>query len=259
MRSPPTRTISYWLSAIRFRKILHQEAEIKAGYAQYQSLQSQEEAFATKFEEYTRAGQTRQQKQQQLTKQIHEIERQLQQAQAQLEALQQQERDIQQTLTKSGEVEAALAQLTAARHHVARLDELQMQVTPLLQQRSTLQSQLDRTHAGLVARLEQLQSTENQLQRQQHRQPQLQQAVMDVAIQIEELDKKRVYLQRVQEKGHERRHFIERLQAHQRDYEKLLGELEQKLQMLQNPEALCPLCERPLDEHHWSRVVENPD
>lgn len=26
--------------------------------------------------------------------------------------------------------------------------------------------------------------------------------------------------------------------------------------MLQNPEALCPLCERPLDEHHWSRVVE---
>ncbi len=94
------------------------------------------------------------------------------------------------------------------------------------------------------------------MQRQQHRQPQLQQAVMDVAIQIEELEKKRVYLQRVQEKGHERRHFIERLQAHQRDYEKLLGELEQKLQMLQNPEALCPLCERPLDEHHWSRVVE---
>jgi DNA repair protein SbcC/Rad50 len=212
-------------------KILHQEAEIKAGYAQYQSLQSQEETFAVKFEEYTRAGQTRQQKQQQLTKQIHEIERQLQQSQAQIEALQQQEREIQQTLTKSGEVEAALSQLGAARHHLARLDQLQMQVTPLLQQRATLQSQLDRTHAGLVARLEQLQSTENQLQRQHRRQPQLQQAVMDVGIQIEELEKKRVYLQRVQEKGQERRHFIERLQAHQRDYEKLLGELEQKLLM----------------------------
>jgi len=236
--------------------ILHQEAEIRGGYAQYQSLQSQEEAMSAKFEQYTRAGQTRQQKQQQLTKQIQEIERQLQQAQAQLEALQQQEREIQQTLTKSGEVEAALSQLGAARHHLAHLDELQMQVTPLLQQRAALQSQLDRTHAGLVARLEQLQNTENQLQRQQRRQPQLQQAVMDVAIQIEELDKKRVYLQRVQEKGQERRHFIERLQAHQRDYEKLLGELEQKLQMLQNPNALCPLCERPLDEHHWSRVVE---
>jgi exonuclease SbcC len=237
-------------------KLLNQQAEIKAGYAQYQSLQSQEEAMSAKFEAYTSAGQTRQQKQQQLTKQINEIERQLQQAQAQLDALVQQEREIQQTLTKSAEVEAALAQLSAARHYLARLDQLQMQVAPLLQQRGTLQSQLDRTHAGLVARLEQLQNTENQLQRSSQRQPQLQQAVMDVAIQIEELDKKRVYLQRVQEKGQERRHFIERLQAHQRDYEKLLGELEQKLQMLQNPDALCPLCERPLDEHHWSRVLE---
>ncbi|MBW4614328.1 MAG: SMC family ATPase [Desmonostoc vinosum HA7617-LM4] len=236
--------------------ILNREAEIKTGYTQYQNLQCQEEAFATKFEAYTRAGQTRQQKQQQLLKQIHEIERQLQQAQAQLEALGQQEREIQQTLTKSGEVETALAQLAAARRHVAHLDQLQMQVAPLLQQRATLQSQLDRTQAGLVARLEQLQATEDQLQRTSRRQPQLQQAVMDVAVQIEELEKKRVYLQRVQEKGQERRHFIERLQAHQRDYEKLLGELEQKLQMLQNPDALCPLCERPLDEHHWNRVVE---
>lgn len=165
-------TTGYQLSEIE--KILHQEAEIKAGYAQYQSLQSQEETFAAKFEEYSRAGQTRQQKQQQLTKQIQEIERQLQQAQAQLEALQQQEREIQQTLTKSGEVEAALSQLGAARNHLAHVDQLQMQVAPLLQQRAALQSQLDRTHAGLVARLEQLQNTENQLQRQQRRQPQLQ-------------------------------------------------------------------------------------
>jgi exonuclease SbcC len=236
--------------------ILNQAAEIQAGYAQYQSLQSQEEAFATKFEIHTRAIGLKQQKQQQLTKQVQEIERQLQQAEAQLEALQQQESDIQQTLTKSAEVETALAQLAAARHHVAYMDQLQMQVMPLLQQRQTLQTQLDRTHAGLVARLEQLQVTETQLQRQHHRQPQLQQAVMDVGVQIEELEKKRVYLQRVQEKGQERRHFIERLQAHQRDYERLLGELEQKLQMLQSPNALCPLCERPLDEHHWNRVIE---
>jgi DNA repair protein SbcC/Rad50 len=240
-------------------KLLHQEAEIKAGYSQYQNLQSQEEALAAKFEAYTRAQQSRQQQQQQLTKHIHEIERQLQQAQAQLEALQQQEREIQQTLSKSGDVEAGLAQLAAARQRVLHLDELQMRVTPLLQQRATVQSQLDRHHAGIVARLEQLQATESQLQRQQGRQPQLQQAVLDVGIQIEELEKKRVYLQRVQEKGQERRHFIERLQAHQRDYEKLLGELEQKLQMLQNPNALCPLCERPLDEHHWNRVVDKTE
>ncbi len=241
---------------LALEELLSQESEIKAGYTEYQNLQTQEEAMSAKFAEYTRAQQTRQQKQQQLTKQINAIERQLQQTEAQLEALQQQEQDIQQTLSKSGEVESALGQLVAARQRVAQLDQLQMEVAPLLQQRASLQSQIDRVQAGLVARLEQLEVTANQLQSQQRRHPQLQQAVMEVGIQIEELEKKRVYLQRVQEKGQERRHFIERLQAHQRDYERLLGELEQKLQMLQTPNAICPLCERPLDEHHWNRVVD---
>lgn len=237
-------------------ELLNQAAEIEAGYNEYQVLQSQEEAMGAQFEEYTRAQQARQQKQQQLTKQINEIERQLQHAEAQFAAVQQQEQELQQTLTKSDEVEAALAQLAAARNRVVQMDQLQLQVAPLLQQRATLQSQLDRAHAGLVARLEQLGATANQLQRQHRRQPQLQQAVMEVAIQIEELEKKRVYLQRVQEKGQERRHLIERLQAHQRDFEKLLGELQQKLQMLQNPNAICPLCERSLEEHYWNRVVD---
>jgi len=231
--------------------ILHREEEIHNGYSHYQSLQSQEEAFAVKFDEHTRATALRQQKQQQLTKQIHELERQLQQVQGQLEALKQQEQEIQHTLSKSGEIEAALAQLAAARRHLAHLDELQMQVSPLLQQRQRLQSHLDRVHAGLVARLEQLQATENQLQRASQRQPQLQQAVMEVAMQIDQMEKDRVYLQRVQEKGHERRNFIERLQAQQREYERLLGEMEQKLQMLRNPDAICPLY-----EHHWNRVVD---
>jgi exonuclease SbcC len=236
--------------------ILNQAAEITAGYAQYQSLQSEEEAFAVKFEQHTRATSFRQQQQQQLNKQVQAIELKFQQAQAQLEALEQQEQEIQQTLTKSLEVETASAQLASARKYLNYFDQLQMQVNPLLQQRLSLQNQLERTHASLLARLEQLQATETQLQNQHLHQPQLQQAVLDVGIQIEELEKKRVYLQRVQEKGQERRHFIERLQAHQLDYEKVLKQLEQKLHILHNPNALCPLCERPLDDAHWSRVIQ---
>ncbi|HYW20128.1 MAG TPA: SMC family ATPase [Nodularia sp. (in: cyanobacteria)] len=236
--------------------ILNQETEINTGFTQYQTLQAQEEAFATKFQEYTRATALLQQKQQQLTSQIHELERQLQQVQGQLVALEQQEPEIQHTLNKSAEVEAALTQLTAARRRVTDLDQLQMQVSPLLQQRQNLQSQLDKVHAGLLARLEQLQATENQLQRSSKRQPQLQQAARDLEIQISQMEKDKVYLQRVQEKGQERRHFMERLQAQQREYERLLGELEQKLQMLRTPDAICPLCERSLDEHHWNRVVD---
>jgi DNA repair protein SbcC/Rad50 len=240
-------------------QILNREAEIKAGYSQYQRLHTQEEELSAKFQKYSQAQQLRQQQQQKLNQQIHARERQLQQAQAQLEALQQQERDVQQTLAKSPEVEAALEQLATARARLINLDELQMRVTPILQQRQQLQSQLDRAHASLAARLEQLVSTETKLQQASQRQPQLQQAVLAVATQIQELEKTRVYLQRVQEKGQERRHFIERLQAQQREYERLLGELEQKLHMLRTPDAICPLCERPLDEHHWNRVIKKTE
>jgi DNA repair protein SbcC/Rad50 len=240
-------------------ELLKRENDIKSGYQHYQNLQLQEETFSTKFQEFTRTTGQRSVKQQQLNKQIQALERQLQQAQAQLEALQQQERDIQQTLTKSSEVEAALAKLAQYRQHLAHLDDLQMRVAPVLRQRQQLQSHLDKASASLVARIEQLETNHNQLQRASRRQPQIQQAVLAVATQIEELEKTRVYLQRVQEKGQERRHFIERLQAQQREYERLLGELEQKLQLLKTPNAICPLCERPLDEHHWDRVVSKTE
>ncbi|MBV6626424.1 MAG: exonuclease subunit SbcC [Rivularia sp. (in: Bacteria)] len=240
-------------------KLLNREAEIKAGYAHYQTLQSEEESMAALFAQYTRASQLLQQKQQHLTKHIQGIERQLQQSQAQLEALQQQEKDIERTLKHTGDVDTALEKLKAARGHLNHLDNLQMQVSPLLQQRSTLQTELHRTQAGIVARVEQLETTHRQLQNQSRRQPQIQQAVMEVETKIEQLDKDKVYLQRLQEKGLEKRSFMERLHAQQREYERLLGELEQKLQMLQNPDAICPLCERPLDEHHWNRVVDKTE
>ncbi|MEO0687728.1 MAG: ATP-binding cassette family protein, partial [Cyanobacteria bacterium J06649_11] len=109
---------------------------------------------------------------------------------------------------------------------------------------------------GILARVEQFETTQRQLQNQSRKQPQIQQAVMEVETKIEQLNKDKVYLQRLQEKGIEKRNFMERLHAQQREYERFLGELEQKLQMLQNPDAICPLCERPLDEHHWNRVVD---
>lgn len=236
--------------------ILNQEAEIHNGFRDYQSLHSQEEALASKFEEYTSATVLLQQKQQQLTSQIHALEREVQQIEGQLVVLESQEPEIEEILQKSREVEAALGQLNIARRRLTQLDELQMQVFPLLQQRQNLQNQVDKVHNSILARLEQLQSRENQLKSSSQRQQQLEQAARELEAQISQMEKDKVYLQRVREKGLERRHFMERLQGQEREYERLLGELEKKLQMLRTPDASCPLCESPLDEHHWNRVLD---
>lgn len=236
--------------------ILGQSEEIQVGYSDFQALQSQEESFTCKFEEHTRATNFKQAREQELMTGIQAIQLQIQQESVELKASEKQEQELQACLHKSGEVETALNSLSAAREHLHQMDQLQVKVTPLLQQRASLQGQIDRVYATLSAKLEGLEHTQQQLQSKDSDLSGLQESAAQLDKQIEELEKKRVYLQRVHEKGNDRRHVIERLQTHQTEYEKALSKLEQKIQLLQDPNALCPLCERPLDEHNWSRVVE---
>jgi exonuclease SbcC len=236
--------------------LLNQDEPIKAGYSQYINLQQQEELFTAKFQAYQEAQQQKQQLQQQLTQQVNELNLKIRHTQAQLEALRPQEQEIQETLSRSGEVAAVMEQLNLARKRLCGLDNLQLQVSPLLQRRTSLQTELDRAQARLSARLEELTSSEKQLNAQIAVTPKLRQTVLQVDAEIGQLEKKRVYQQRVQEKGLERRSFQERLQENQRRYEKQLAELTQKMEMLQAQNAVCPLCDRPLDEAHSHHVIQ---
>jgi exonuclease SbcC len=236
--------------------LLSQEGQITSGYSQYINLQQQEELLSSKFQAYQDAQHQKQQLQQQLTQKVNDINLQIRQTQAQLEALRPQEQEIQETLSRSGEVAAALEHLNLARRRLSELDNLQLQVSPLLQRRASIQTQLDRAQARLSAKLEELRFSETQLNAQIATTPQLRQTVLQVGAEIGQLEKKRVYQQRVQEKGLERRNFRERLQENQRRYEKQLAELTQKIEMLQDQNAVCPLCDRPLDEAHSHHVIQ---
>lgn len=236
--------------------LVSQEETIIAGFSQYNHLQQQEELFSSKFHTYQEAQQQRQQLQQQLAQLVNELNLQIRQTQAQLEALRPQEQEISEALSQSQEVAAGLAQLKNARMRLKQLDQLQLQVSPMLQRRNAIQTQLDRAMAQLSAKLEALSTSEQQLNSQIATTPQLRQTVLKVDATIGELEKKRVYQQRVQEKGLERRHFQERLQENQRRYEDQIAELTQKLQLLQKKDAMCPLCDRPLDEAHGRHVIQ---
>ncbi len=291
--------------------LLQQEGTITAGYRHLQSLQEQEETFAETFKAYQHAQTQRQQYQQKQSEAISTLQSKFQHLQAQLEGLQQQSAEIQHSLNKAEDIKAAMENLRQARTHLERLDQVQVQASPLIQRRQQLQTQLDRIHTRLTARLEELHTSARQLQSQQQRQPKLEQAVIEVRDRIETLEQRRLYQQQVLEKGLERRSFMERLQAEQRNYETQLAEVEQKIQLLRqeggeedkrqkakgkvvegkitegkrqktkskrekaapelpnlipshSPSLLlhpslfppCPLCDRPLDEHHLNLVLE---
>lgn len=239
--------------------LINQTEAITTAHSQYIHLHQQEELFSSKFQAYQEAQQQQQQLQQQLNLQANEINLKIRQFTAQLEALKPQEQEIQEALSRSAEVAAALEQLNLARKRLSQLDDLQMQVSPILQRRNSIQTELDRAQARLSAKLEELRSSENQLSAQIATMPQLREQSLSVQAEIGQLEKKRVYQHRVQEKGLERRHFQERLQENQRRYEKQIAEVTQKLQMLQEQNAICPLCDRPLDEAHSQHVIQKTE
>ena len=263
--------------------LLKQENEITEGIAYFHNLQATEETLAGKFKAHQQAQSQRQQLQEQQRQELSFLQSKIQQLQAQLDVLEQDEKDVLDVLKQQPEVDKGLAQLQAVRSRLNQLDQLQLQVSPLLQQQQQKQSGLDRARAGLTARLDEI-NRQVQVQQQQ-RQPQLQQEISAIANQILQLENKRVYQERVREKGQERHDFLGNLQAKSRDYQTRLAEIDQKLQLLRKNEGEisaaegkaanfaeneqsnsplmvrdanfgnCPLCDRPLDEHYWNLVV----
>ena len=263
--------------------LLAQENEITAGIAYFHNLQGTEESLGEKFKADQEAQNQRHKLQEQQRQELSILQNKIQQLQAQLDVLEQDEKDVLEILKQQPEVDKGLAQLQSARSRLNELEQLQLQVSPLIQQQQQIQTKLDRAQAGLTARLAEI---ERQLQgQQQQRQPQLQQEISVIAHQILQLENKRVYQERVREKGQERHSFLENLQAKSRDYQTRLAEIDQKLQLLRKNEeetsasegksanfaethqahsplmvrdenfGNCPLCDRPLDEHYWNLVV----
>ncbi|MGC9525754.1 MAG: exonuclease subunit SbcC [Limnospira sp.] len=244
---------------------LGQADEIKAGTARYQTLQAAEENLSARSLAHQTAREQLRGLQDRQQQQIYQLQRDRETLQTRLDSLTQQEQEYRAVLTQQPEVEAGLAKLHAARLRLNELDRLQVEVTPLLQRYQRLQGEVDRAQARLSARLEELYKSVGQLrQNLQHHRPDLENQFRTIEEEIVELEKKRNYLTRVQTKGQERHNQITQLNNQEREYEEKLAEIERKMSMLgQSPgdvnvpeqAPLCPLCDRPLDEHHWNLVV----
>ena len=235
---------------------LSQAGEIETGYRHFLELQQAEVTLSQTFQAYQDAQQQRQQLEQQLLRKTNELQLQIRSDQSRLDSLAQQAQEIEETLSQADKVQAGLKQLQVHRQRLSQLDQLQSQVAPLLQRRQDLQTEIERAEARLNAKLEQLQTSAQHLSEQMAQVPQMRQSALAVHAEITALDKKRVYQQRVHEKGAERRGFQERLQENQRNCQRQLEELRQKLQLLEIPNATCPLCEQTLEGEHRHFVVE---
>jgi exonuclease SbcC len=233
------------------QEVLAQAEAIGQGYGQWQQWQQQEEEWNQRGQQYQRIQAQHHQSQEQWQQHQSQLQLKIEKLQAQLEQVDRQHQDLQPTIAKKADVEGALGQLHQARDQLAQFEQLQSQAAPLVQRRSQLQLELHQIQTRLSTRLEELHHQLQQLHRHQAQCPNLLDTFESINEQVAYLEQRKRYLVQVREKGQERRNFLERLHAHQRDYETQLMELEQKAQVLNEPGVPCPFCARPLEGSHW--------
>jgi DNA repair protein SbcC/Rad50 len=234
--------------------LLSQSDRIRQDYDHYQQLVAQEASQNQRLQQYQKLTQERNAIAQQIATRQSELKGQLRHYEAQIESLMQQQQELQGILAKAAEIEAAQVKLQAAREQLKIVEQLQTQSAPLLQRRQELHRQIDRHAAKIGARLDELQHQRQQLQTQYRTESQIIETVKTLEQEINHLQKRQVYQQRVHEKGLERRDFLERLQERAFACQEKFEQVHAKLGQLGELNAPCPLCNRPLDEAHWQVV-----
>jgi DNA repair protein SbcC/Rad50 len=239
----------------RLDSLLNQSDEISIAYQAYLALQQQLEVLDKQFDLDRQAQLKRQTLQQQLDRQTQQLELKLGKSQAELALVIQQEQELIDVLATAGDVTQAIAQLQLCRQRLVELDRLQAEVLPLQQERILLAGQIDRQTAQVQAKLNELVFRERQIKIKTDEHPHLIDRLNLLDTQIVKLDNKKVYQKRIEEKGGNKGDNLQRLEADIRNYQRQLLELDRKLELLETPDASCPVCDRPLDENHWQHVL----
>ncbi|WP_310427131.1 exonuclease subunit SbcC [Chamaesiphon sp. VAR_48_metabat_135_sub] len=239
----------------RLDGLLNRSAEISIAYQAYLDLQQQVEVLDRQFDLHQQARSKQQQLQQQLERQTQEFQLTLGKSQAELTLVIQQEQELIEILATTGDVTKAIAQLQVCRQRLVELDRLQVEVLPLQQERILLEGKIDRETAKIQAKLNELILRERQVKIKTDEHPQLVDRLKLLDTQITELENKKIYQKRIEDKGLGKKENLQRLDGDIRNYRRQLVELDRKLELLETPDASCPLCDRPLDKNHWEHVL----
>ena len=239
----------------RLDQLLNNADQIAIDHKSYLDLQQQLELLDRKFDTDRQAQSERQKLQQQLDRQTQELQLSLGKSQAELALTIKQEQELIEILATAGDVSKGITELNICRQRLTELDRLQVQVLPIQKEQIALTGQIDRETAKVQAKLNELVLREQQVVAKTNQQPQLIDRLQGLDLKITELDHKKVYQKRVEEKGLEKNAHLQRLDADTRNYQRQLMELDRKLELLEVPDASCPLCDRALDETHWQQIL----
>jgi DNA repair protein SbcC/Rad50 len=234
--------------------LLSKADQISTDYQAYMGLQQQVADLDRQFDLDQQTRLELQQLQQQFDRQTQELQLILGKNQAELAVVDQQEQELITILATAKDVTQDIAQLKLCRQRLQELDRLQADVLPLQQEQISLTGQIDLQTAQVQAKLNELIFRERQISVKTAEHPQLIEQLRLLDHQITELDNKKNYQKRIEEKGLIKKENLQRLDGDLRNYQRQLLELDRKLEILAIPDASCPVCDRALDQNHWQHI-----
>lgn len=240
---------------LQLQSLLDQAPEITTKYQEFLQLQTSQEILEEKSHKFQTAQRQRDQLQQQWQHQINDLKLQMGQTRHELDLLGTEEAEIQEILQTKPAVLEAMEKLRQLRQELKELDEVKFNVSPLVQRKTELEKAIGLSMAKLQAELQQLQSSQSKLRQKYAGADALREQFLELSNQIQALDKKRVYQQRVQEKIQKQKDTLVGYQQEAKSYTRRQQELGVKIATLLEHAAVCPLCESELTEHDHQRVI----
>ncbi|MEN9224773.1 MAG: SMC family ATPase [Thermostichus sp. HHBFW_bins_43] len=241
---------------LQLEGLIAESEEILAGYERYQVLMAQDRHLNHLFEQQQHLLEERQRLQAQQAEHQHQQLQQIQQLQQELVTCQAQAQADAQLLAERERIETALHHFHQAQERLQLLNQGQEQATTLLEQQQHCQEQIHRERERLQARVQllkqQLQAQETMAQQLQ----QLQQKIAEGEAALAELERRRLYQQRVLEKGQERRLFVQQLQERQRALQQQWQQEEERCRLLEDPwDEVRDKPPEPAEQEHGAHLL----
>lgn len=237
--------------------LLEQEIQIAQGCTRHAALMAEEATLVERCNQHQALGARQVELERCRDAERHALVLEHQRHTSRLEHLRTQQDEAKAILQDAPRVAEALGELARARSVLTNFDQRQREAFPKLQEKLDLDGKIHAQQCELAAKAGLYEQQLRKLQQDLTKKSFLDQTLAQVVEKIDLLEKKRVYQQRVLDKGHERRAFKDRLELQQQQIQREKVQIEEKVQLLATTESDCPLCGGALDEAHRQILGED--
>ncbi len=236
--------------------IISSQQEITNNYHKLQALKTEDEDLKAKFVSYQTREQKRQELQNDISLEINRLNNHIFKQKTELEAIQKQENEIESILAESTVITNGYLELRENRIALQKIDAVQLQISPLNTQKTKIENEIELHRINLSAELDHLKKNANLLVLELQKKGEMLEELERVDQKLESLEKKKVYLERIEEKINTKKLLKQKIEQTQQSLKQELEIAGQKLALLDEPGARCPICQSSLEEDHRKIVIE---